>query len=54
MTQTHSYQYLSTYIVKKQWSEYDTLTEDEKAIYDKAVEFGADHSDAMFAAEILS
>lgn len=50
----HSYQYLSTYTVKRQWQEYDALPEDQKAIYDMAVEFGADHSDAMFAAQVLS
>lgn len=50
----NSYQYLPTVTVIRERREYDALTEDEKAIYDKAVEFGADHSDAMFAAEILS
>jgi hypothetical protein len=54
MTQIHSYQYLSTYTVKRQWREYDALTEEQKAIYDMAVEFGADHSDAMFASQVLS
>jgi hypothetical protein len=43
MTQIHSYQYLSTYTVKRQWREYDALTEEQKAI-----------SDAMHAAKVLS
>ena len=34
--------------------EYETLTEDEKAIYDMAIEFGADHIDAMHASKALS
>ena len=50
----HSYQYLSTYTVKRQWREYDALTEEQKAIYDHAVAVGADHSDAMFASQVLS
>ena len=49
----HSYQYLSTYTVKRQWREYDALTEEQKAIYDHAVAVGADHSDAMFASQVL-
>ena len=50
----HSYQYLSTYTVKQQWREYDALTEPQKAIYDHAVAVDADHSDDMFASQVLS
>jgi len=46
--------YTMTLTSHRQWREYDALNEDEKAIYDMAVEFGADHSDAMHAAKVLS
>lgn len=46
--------YTATLTSHRQWREYDALPEDQKAIYDMAVEFGADHSDAMFAAQVLS
>ena len=46
--------YTSTVMVIRERREYDALTEPQKAIYDHAVAVGADHSDAMFAAKILS
>ena len=38
-------------IFQKRSNEYDKLTEDEKALYDEAVNCGAGHEDAMEAAE---
>jgi hypothetical protein len=46
--------YTATLTSHRQWREYDALSEDEKATYDMAIEFGADHLDAMFAAKVLS
>ena len=46
--------FTATLTSHRQWREYDALTEDEKAIYDMAVEFGADHLDAMHATKVLS
>jgi len=46
--------FIPTDITLSQRREYDLLTEDQKATYDRATEFGADHEDAIFVAKTLS